>query len=73
MLPDITVRLFAWKRFGNPDREQEAAERAQDDPTHEERRQSHDALHWFCASHVKPTCPVRPWAANTFCTCTVNR
>ena len=73
MLPDITVRLFAWNALGRPTASTSPAERPEDDPRQEEEASADDAPHWFCASHVKPTMPVSPWAATSFCTCSVNR
>ncbi len=60
MLPDITVRLFAWNALGRPTASTSPPNVPSDDPGHEEEAPAEHALHWFCASHVKPTMPVSP-------------
>ena len=72
MLPDITVRLFAWNSVRQSDGEQQAAERAQDDPPEEER------VGEACASLVlrlprEARLAGQALRRDVFCTCTVKR
>ena len=73
MLPDITVRLFAWKAFGSPTASTRPPTVPSTTQASEQDHPAEGASHWFCASQVKATSPVSPCAAKAFCIWTVNR